>query len=78
MGETELSDWFVDAVYTAARNLRMGHDLKNMPEGYWREVVDVVDTRARGSDMRMPIGWRDMLAARVGRDVRRHDGLGPE
>ena len=70
MGNRELSDWFVRAAYSAARNLRLGSDLKNMPEGYWRRVVDAVDTRARGSEERIPIDWQDQLAAKVGRDVR--------
>ena len=78
MAEQGLPDWFVDAAYTAARNMHMGHDLRNLPEGYWREVIDIVDTRARGSDMQMPIGWREMLARKVGRDIPRYDGLGPE
>ena len=78
MREAELSDWFVAAAYSAARSLRVGTDLKNLPEGYWREVINAVETRARVSDVQTPIGWRDMLAAKVGRDIRRHGGLGPE
>ncbi|MGU3541010.1 hypothetical protein [Methylobacterium sp. A54F] len=67
MVSDELSDWFVKAAHSAAKNLKLGSDLKNMPEGYWRRVVDAVDTRARMSEERIPIGWQEMLARKVGR-----------
>ena len=67
MGAEELPEWFVTAAWEAARNLRLKGDLATMPVGYWRRVIDAVDTRARTSEMRIPIGWRDMLAAKVGR-----------
>jgi hypothetical protein len=77
MGEIELSDWFVQAAHRVARNHRLGSDLKNMPQGHWRKVIDAVDTLARGSEERIPVGWQDMLAAKLGRDVSRPDGFGP-
>lgn len=67
MDAEQLPDWFVIAARDAARNLRLKGDLATMPVGYWRRIVDAVDTRARSSEQRIPIGWRDMLAAKVGR-----------
>lgn len=77
MGDTGLSDWFVQAAHRVANRNRLGSDFKNMPEGHWRKVVDAVDTLAHGSEERIPIGWEDMLAAKFGRDVGRRDGFGP-
>lgn len=70
MGKTELSDWFEAAAYSSARSLRLGSDLKNMPEAHWLRVVDSVETRVRMTEERIPVGWREMLATKVGRDVR--------
>ena len=76
MAETDLSDWFVQAAHRVARNNRFGPDLRTMPEGHWRKLIDIVDTLARGSEERIPVGWPEMLARKVGRKIPRSDGLG--
>lgn len=77
MGETELPDWFIQTAQRVARNNRFGPDLKSMPEGHWRRLIEIVELLARGSDERIPVDWREMLAKKVGREIPRFDGFGP-
>lgn len=72
--ELPLSNEWSKAAYTAVRNLGFDNDMTKLPAEHWQRVLAAVEARMRMRGVEPPAGWREDLAAMVGRGEGGYDG----
>lgn len=68
MVREELSLEWSDAAVQAARNLGLDASPAEVSDEHWQRVLANVEARMRMRGIEAPVGWREDLAARFGRD----------
>ena len=58
---------FRDAALATARNLGFAIDPRKLAPEHWQRVLAAVETRMRMRGVPLPEGWREELAAQIGR-----------
>lgn len=70
MVREELSLEWSDVAIQAARNLGLDASPADVSDEHWQRVLASVEARMRMRGIEAPVGWRDDLAVRFGRDER--------